>query len=390
MAFNIRVLASAMVGMAAPEARSSASLLALADQCVQCGLCLPYCPTYRLDAIESESPRGRIAYMKALAGGSFEPTGAGDRHLDHCLACRRCESACPAGVAYETLLLGTRANQFERTAGRGPGRVRRRLLAAPRLLRLLLQAYRSLHPMLPAALRPLPRPPPEALGARAHPAAETAVFVGCVAIGYESQARAGLLRLLAATGAQASIPEAQTCCGAAALHAGDQGQAQALATANRSAFEGRSRVLCLATGCQASLSSSLNGLADVEDAVAFLESRSDALKFRSALGRRVALHLPCSQRASARGDGPLRRLLARVPDLTLIDLPDTGCCGAAGMHMLSEPQRADALRAPLLESLANSGAQELLSANIGCRLHLANASELPIRHPLEFLAGQLE
>ena len=73
-AFNIRVLASAMVEMTAPEARSSASLLALADQCVQCGLCLPHCPTYRLDATEAESPRGRIAYMKALAGGIFAPT----------------------------------------------------------------------------------------------------------------------------------------------------------------------------------------------------------------------------------------------------------------------------------------------------------------------------
>ena len=88
-----------MVEMAAPEARSSASLLALADRCVQCGLCLPHCPTYHLDATEAESPRGRIAYMKALAGGQLAPTEAGDLHLDHCLGCRRCESVCPAGVA---------------------------------------------------------------------------------------------------------------------------------------------------------------------------------------------------------------------------------------------------------------------------------------------------
>jgi glycolate oxidase iron-sulfur subunit len=235
----------------------------------------------------------------------------------------------------------------------------------------------------------LPRPQTEAAGTRADPAAETALFVGCVATGYESHARAGLLRLLAATGIHASIPDGQTCCGTAALHAGDQEQAQALAAVNRSAFAGRARVLCLATGCQESLSSGLNGLAEVEDAITFLESRGNALQFRSALGRRVALHLPCTQRNSPRGDGPLRRLLARVPDLELIELPDTGCCGAAGMHMLDEPERADALRAPLLESLADSRAQELLSANIGCRLHLANASKLPIRHPIEFLAEQL-
>ncbi|MBP8098378.1 MAG: (Fe-S)-binding protein [Arenimonas sp.] len=384
------MLASAMVGMAAPEARSSASLLALADQCVQCGLCLPHCPTYRLDATEAESPRGRIAYMKALAGGNLAPSEIGDRHLDHCLGCRRCESACPAGVKYGALLVGSRAGQFERKAGKGTGRTLRRLLAAPRLLRLLLKAYRSLHPLLPAGLRPLPRPQSAAAGTRADPAAETALFVGCIATGYESHARAGLLRLLAAVGTQASIPDAQACCGTAALHAGDQVQAQALAAANRSAFAGRARVLCLATGCQESLSASLDGLAEVTDAIAFLESRGEALKFRSAGGRRVALHLPCSsQRSATRGDEPLRRLLARVPDLDLVELPDTGCCGAAGLHMFSEPERANAFRAPLLESLANSRAQELLSANIGCRLHLANASELPIRHPIEFLAEQL-
>jgi glycolate oxidase iron-sulfur subunit len=379
-----------MVEMAAPEARSSASLLALADQCVQCGLCLPHCPTYGLDATEAESPRGRIAYMRAVAAGTLAPTGIGDQHLDQCLGCRRCESACPAGVAYDALLVGSRTLQFERSADRGPGRLRRRLLASPRLLGLLLKAYRSFHPMLPAALRPLPRPRPESKRTAANPTAATALFVGCIAGGYESPARASLLRLLAATGTDASIPGRQTCCGSAALHAGDAGRARALAAANRTAFAGRARVLCLATGCQQSLSESLAGIAEVTDAIAFVESRGEALKFRSALGRRVALHLPCSQRVHADRDQPLRRLLARVPDLELIELVDTGCCGAAGLHMFEQPARAGAFRAPLLRSLADSGAQELLSANIGCRLHLANASPLPIRHPIEFLAEQLE
>src|SRR6478609_4820397 len=86
-------------------------LLALADRCVQCGLCLPHCPTYRLDAAETESPRGRIAYMKAVALGSVAPTALGDLHLDHCLGCRRCEGACPAGVEYGSLLIAAREEQ---------------------------------------------------------------------------------------------------------------------------------------------------------------------------------------------------------------------------------------------------------------------------------------
>jgi glycolate oxidase iron-sulfur subunit len=90
-----------------------------------------------------------------------------------------------------------------------------------------------------------------------------------------------------------------------------------------------------------------------------------------------------------RSDAALRRLLARVPGLDLAELPDTGCCGAAGLHQLAEPARAAAFRAPLLEALAASGATELLSANIGCRLHLGSGTLVPVRHPIDFLAEHL-
>ena len=144
----------------------------------------------------------------------------------------------------------------------------------------------------------------------------------------------------------------------------------------------------MASGCEDSVRQSLAGTSRVTDALEFLAGRAERLRFRSAQDRRVALHLPCSQRVN-RSDSALRLLLARVPDLSLIPLPDTGCCGAAGLHMLAEPERAAALRAPLLQALANGRAAELLSANIGCRLHLGNGSDLPVRHPIEFLAEHL-
>jgi glycolate oxidase iron-sulfur subunit len=374
----------------APENPAAHGLVALADRCVQCGLCLPHCPTYRLDRSEPESPRGRIAYIKAVAEGRLAPSATGDAHLDHCLGCRRCEPVCPAGVSYGELLIGARTAQAQRQPL--PRRQRRilALLARPRLLGALLGLYRRFGALLPRGLRPpLPRPPaPVGLPAPATAAPTLALFSGCIADRYEAGSRAALARLLTRAGLQVVQPAGQSCCGAAAAHAGDAATATRLATANRAAFSGHERVLCLASGCQDSLARSLAGGPAVEDALAALDRVADRLAFRPAQGR-VALHLPCTQRSVVRSDAALRRLLARVPGLDLVELPDTGCCGAAGLHQLAEPARAAALRQPLLEALAASGATELISANIGCRLHLAGGTTIPVRHPIDFLAEHL-
>ena len=382
-----------MPGTAPSEALTTANLLALADQCVQCGLCLPHCPTYRLDQLESESPRGRIAYMKALASGQFEPTPVGDAHLDHCLACRRCEVACPAGVQYGALLVGSRARQ----AARRPPGLRRRavlaLLARPRLTAGLLGVFRRVHPVLPQALRRLPKPPPAGRDGttQASPVApgRVSIFVGCIAAGYESSTRLALLKLLKAAGVDASIAPDQGCCGAAARHAGEAAAAASLASINRRAFDESGDVLCLASGCQETLAASLDGVAPVLDAVAFLDVHAPRLRFRHAGGRRIALHIPCTQ-STVTGTAPaLRRLLARVPGVDLLELPDVGCCGGAGLHLVEEPLRAAALRAPMLALLANCGALEVLSSNLGCRLHAAQVANIPVRHPIDFLAEHL-
>jgi glycolate oxidase iron-sulfur subunit len=376
---------------AAPDRPAAAGLVALADRCVQCGLCLPHCPTYRLDQSEAESPRGRIAYVKAVAQGRLAPTAAGDAHLDHCLGCRRCEPVCPAGVPYGELLVAARTEQAARSAP--PGKLRRAawLLAHPRLLAGLLGLWRRFGRGLPAGLRPaLPLPPapvslpPPAPGAQSR----VALFTGCIATIYESPTRAALARLLAAAGLAMDLPAGQGCCGTAAAHLGDAATARRLADANRRAFTGQSRVVSLASGCLDSLAQALAGVAPVEDALCLLERAGTGLAFRPAQ-RRVALHLPCTQRRLGSGALALRRLLARVPGLEVVELPDTGCCGAAGLHQLAEPERAAALRAPLLAALAESGASELLSANVGCRLHLANGTTIPVRHPVDFLAEHL-
>ncbi|UNK48867.1 (Fe-S)-binding protein [Lysobacter sp. S4-A87] len=378
-----------------PALRQADPLVALADRCVQCGLCLPACPTYGQARIESESPRGRIALVRAWAVGTIEATDSGEAHLDHCLGCRSCESVCPAGVQYGQLLTQARARQRQRRAPAWQQRWIEALAGRPRLLEGLLDFYRLAHPWLPARLRRLPAPPP-ALHREARPHAETSValFAGCVARPYESALRRGLIDCFAALGVEIAEPTAQTCCGSLHAHAGNEAAASALARKNRDAFAGADTVLTLASGCHESVATSLDGQSRVVDAIEYLEeqvrARAPDLRWRRC-DERVALHLPCTQRNVVRSVASLRRLLAAVPGLQVIELDrGLGCCGAAGVQMLGDPQRAGEFRAPLLQQLSEIGATRLLSANIGCRLHLAAAASVPVQHPLEFLAGLVE
>jgi glycolate oxidase iron-sulfur subunit len=368
-------------------------LLALTDQCVQCGLCLPACPTYALEPLETESPRGRIALIKAWDAGLASPTEAGDQHLDHCLGCRRCEVVCPAGVRYGEVLALARTAQRER---RYPGQRQRfveSLAAHPSWLQRLLRLYRRLYLLLPQALRPLPKPPPKTtmparrveIGGDARDLPGIALFLGCVARGYDGAVYAALSELCATAGVRLERPEAQTCCGALHAHAGDAIRTQALAAQNRTAFAPSTTVLNLASGCHEHLVMALREHNDVVDAIVWLEQRVEALRF-APRRERIALHLPCTQRNVSRSDAALRRLLARVPELDIVELDaGFGCCGAAGTQMLTDPERAARFRQPLLDQFTASGATRLLSANIGCRLHLANGTALPVQHPLEFL-----
>ena len=381
-------------------------VVALADQCVQCGLCLPACPTYRFDQLETESPRGRIALARAWALDIVLPTPTGDTHLDHCLGCRRCEVVCPAGVQYGPLLVEARSQQRER---RAPGWKQRGLewaVARPGLLGPLLGLYRLVFPLLPGPLRPLPRPlapaprtgtAPRPGTAAASPAPDrakqkesVALFVGCVARAYESRLHAALLKLCATAGVAVVVPRGQACCGSLHAHAGNPVKAGRLAERNRAALGDTGTVLTLASGCHEAVADALRGKAQTRDALDFIARHADHLRFR-ARHERIALHLPCTQRNVARSDVATRALLARVPGLDIVDLDaGFGCCGAAGTQMLVEPERAAAYRRPLLEQLAATGATRLLSANIGCRLHFANGTRLPVQHPLEFLAECLE
>jgi len=383
-----------------PDQPQPDPLLALADACVQCGLCLPHCPTYALSGDESESPRGRIAIARALADGRLAPEPSADAALDHCLGCRRCEAVCPAHVAFAPLLLETRSRQRRRRGASLRQHVLEWLTAHPALLNRLLRipgmmrmsgltrragATSWVSPD-PSAAQPRSREQRQDSASAPEP---IAIFTGCIARALDDELAQALDRLLSAVGYAAQRPFAQTCCGTLHLHAGNTAQAAVLAKINARAFAGCNTVLSTASGCHAAVSDALAPITRVRDALDVLAERAEQLHFRAATVP-VALHLPCSQQTVVGSEPALRRLLARIPDLTLVELPGMGCCGAAGTHLLDQPARAAALRAPLLHAAHDGGAGIMVSANIGCRLHLAAGSDIEVIHPIVFLARHLQ
>jgi len=386
-------------------------IAALADQCVQCGLCLPTCPTYGLDGNEAESPRGRIAIAAALARGDAEPTAALRIHLDHCLGCLNCQRVCPANVKYDELLVETRA-----LIGPSPRRPKALLamLKQPTLLRWAdrladstgLQSWkRRLADRLPvhsawrAALQTWPAP--EHASAATAPLHEhtdqpsVALFPGCVASVEDEAAERAAITLLRAAGYRVERLPA-FCCGAMDLHGGDMGTAERLAERVRDSWRqsGAKQLVTVTPGCLGTLRRALPEVT-VSDPVTLLAQRKDRLTFRP-LERRVAVHFPCTQLNVARSESALEDLLRQVPSLDIAVVPrPPHCCGAAGTHMLEFPERAARLRDGVLGQIARLAPEQVLSSNIGCRLHLAagmdaQGSPWPAMHPLTLLAQQLE
>ena len=393
-----------------PQLASVGRIAELADQCVQCGLCLPVCPTYALDRNEAESPRGRIAIASALARGLADPTAGLREHLDHCLGCLNCEKVCPANVQYGELLIETRA-----LLGPAPRRPRlllslikrptlmralRRLggwLALPRWKNRLAQRL-PVHSPWRAALLSLPASPPAApvrASGNDNEQSRLALFPGCVASIDDAQAQQAAFTLLQAAGFHVSVLPA-FCCGAMDLHGGATAAAEQAAQRVRQARDasGASQLLSVTPGCLGTLRRALPGVS-VLDPVELLATQAGSLHFRP-LAQRVALHLPCTQINVARTDAALLQLLRRVPGLEVLPLPrPPHCCGAAGSHLLEFPARAAQLRDATLQQAATLEPQQLLSSNIGCRLHLdagiaQQGLRWPSQHPLTLLAQQLE
>jgi glycolate oxidase iron-sulfur subunit len=405
--------------------------LADADRCVACGLCLPHCPTYQLFRNEAESPRGRIAMMQGIASGRLQLDADVAQHLSHCLACRNCEAACPARVPYGSLIDNARRWLVDRTPAtpwRNPLRIAKILADADRRDRLArwLRAYRNsgvqrllrTAGVLPRALQlldnnlpPLPSsqplepdyPPTGPLRGR------VSLFTGCSpSLHGDNPVRAGI-RLLNRLGYHVHLPTLRQCCGALALHYGDPGEARRQARASLDALFDTEpdAVLSLASGCGAMLQEYDTLLADEPRSGQLVERHADISAFLlnldwpqdihfDALPQDVAVHDPCTLRNVLRGGGQVARLLQRIPRIRTVAL-DTGssCCGAAGLYGTLHPDTSAQLGLRSAERLIETGAGILVSANMGCALHIAGMARrsgvaIEVLHPVELLARQLD
>lgn len=407
----------------------SARLLAEADLCVKCGLCLPHCPTYLASQHEGDSPRGRITLIQGLGSGLIAATPSMEAHLDGCLSCRRCEVVCPARVPYSHILDGSRAQ----LAALRPARTRSTrwlaLLLVSRFgrwaLRSVLAAYRGLglqdlvrrsgvlgrgtlwrlESLVPASSKCAAVGETQAVPVSDEAAVKLAVFRGCASDVFERDAIGATERLLQAAGYSLQAAASQTCCGALHQHGGMPDAAQRLARQNVEAFRAVGGIASLTSGCAACLRDYGDLVPDegaalalrVQDFADWLLPRAERLRFRP-LPLRAALHTPCTALNVMKSDAALRALLSRIPQLELVELDASQrCCGAAGSHFITHPAQADQLLQPKLEAAARLQPDFIISGNIGCSLHLAaglnrravGSALVSVRHPAQVLAEQL-
>jgi glycolate oxidase iron-sulfur subunit len=399
--------------------------------CVHCGICLPQCPTFQVLGEEMDSPRGRVYLMRAAAEGRAELTPGFARHMELCLGCRACETACPSGVPFGQLLEATRhqlAARGVRGAGRDRATERFALETFPRPERLrwlvrLLRAYqgwglqrvvraagilapfarlREMEALLPRVPAAAAAPLPPVTPARGRTRGRAALLLGCVQRHFFADVHQDTARLLAAAGWEVVAPPEQGCCGALHLHAGEVGEFRALARALIGALDaGVDLVVTNAAGCGAALKEYGHWLgpegaafaAKVRDiSEVLVEAELPLRPLRLTATYHDACHLAHGQRVRAQP----RALLRRIPGLTLVDLPDSElCCGSAGVYNLLEPEIAAELGRRKAQRIGETGASAVVTGNPGCLMQIArHAAErglaVEVVHPVTLLARALD
>jgi glycolate oxidase iron-sulfur subunit len=383
-------------------------------QCMRCALCLPACPTYRTDGVETQSPRGRVAMIKAVIDGAMPASEEFAEHMYHCLDCRNCHTVCPAGVKPGELALEAR-NRIEENRPQGAAkrflleyavRDQKRLswLLAPLrlyqrtgfqaltrkydLLKILSSDLAQREAFLPAIPpRPLTDMISEEVPARGKEKGRVGFFLGCAMNLLYPEASRATVEVLSRAGYTVVIPKAQKCCGAPNIEEGERRVYREMAEHNIDLFAGR-RIDAIVTDC-ASCGSELKSYRKIFAKNDRLSARSaefsstvrDVSEFLSVVlppgdhfgpvTGTVCFHDPCHLCHAQGITIAPRDLLRRVPGITLSEVPDAGqCCGSAGVYNITHMERSIKILEAKVAAIDKTGAETVVTSNPGCLLQL--------------------
>jgi glycolate oxidase iron-sulfur subunit len=380
----------------------------LITDCVHCGFCLPTCPSYAVFEEEMDSPRGRIVLMRIGHEEGSEVSQEMTTHLDRCLGCMACVTACPSGVQYDRLIERARP-QIERHGPRSrrekalrkgifalfthPGRLR---AAVPFMNLPVPKPYGHLAPKVStrAAFRRLPEVTP-AVGQKR---GRIALMQGCVQRVFFGDVNAATVRVLAAEGWEVHAPRRPRCCGALQLHTGVEDEARELARSTIDAYEAFDHVVVNVAGCGSAMKEYgyvFEGDAraeafsakvlDVHELLAAHEPRAERRPLRMKVAYHDACHLAHAQQVRSQP----RELLRGIPELELVEPAEWElCCGSAGIYNLVQPEPAAELGRRKAANLQATGAEAIAAANPGCAIQISahmNGAEVPIYHPMTLL-----
>ena len=394
-----------------PEGREADAIL---RKCTHCGMCTATCPTYQLLNDELDGPRGRIYLIKQVLEGAT-PTAKTRLHLDRCLTCRACETTCPTGVRYGRLVDIGR-HLVEERAARGPVESAWRsalstVISSASLFGPMLQMGQLVRPLLPSALKR--KVPSTSAPAGPWPVATHArkmlVLEGCAQPSLSPATNAAAARVLDRIGISLVRTPGAGCCGAVSFHLNLH--AKALDTMRRTIDawwprieQGTEAIVITASGCgvtvkdyghylahdhaYAAKAKRVSSLAkDISEIIVAEKSKLTSLNPRSSLlnSQRVAFHSPCTLQHGMKLEGGVESLLTDL-GYSLTPVPDAHlCCGSAGTYSILQPELSQKLLANKIAALTSGTPSAILTANIGCQVHIQTATSLPVKHWIEAL-----